>query len=143
MYSTTNPLLEKGRQLAKGVVLQVLTVVLAVILPSWVMAHEIRPAIATFAMQPTGEYSITISLNLEAILSGIGAEHEDTDDSPNAERYNQLRELSSQDLNSQFQGFQQEFLDGVTLRFGDDIAESPAVGQLAITEVGDLELARI
>ncbi len=53
-----------------------------------------RPAIATFAMQPTGEYSITISLNLEAI-SGIGAEHEDTDDSPDAERYNQLRELSS------------------------------------------------
>ena len=143
VYSTNNPLLEKGRQFTKGVVLQVLTVVLAVILPSWVMAHEIRPAIATFAMQPTGEYSITISLNLEAILSGIGAEHEDTDDSPNAERYNQLRELSSQDLNSQFQGFQQEFLDGVTLRFGDDIAESPEVGQLAIPEIGDLELARI
>ena len=58
---------------------------------------------------PPADYSITISLNLEAILSGIGAEHEDTDDSPNAERYNQLRELSSQDLNSQFQGFQQEF----------------------------------
>ena len=34
-------------------------------------------------------------------------------------------------------------MDGVTRRFGDDIAESPEVGKLAIPEVGDLELARI
>jgi hypothetical protein len=107
------------------------------------MAHEIRPAIATFAMQPNGDYSITISLNLEAILSGIGAEHEDTDDSPNAERYNNLRELPPNDLRSAFQPFEAEFLEGVTLRFGDDIAESPQLGQLTIPEIGDLELARI
>ena len=111
--------------------------------PSLLMAHEIRPAIATFAMQPNGDYSITISLNLEAILSGIGAEHEDTDDSPNAERYNNLRELPPNDLRSAFQPFEAEFLEGVTLRFGDDIAESPKLGQLTIPEIGDLELARI
>ena len=111
--------------------------------PGLLMAHEIRPAIATFAMQPNGDYSITISLNLEAILSGIGAEHEDTDDSPNAERYNNLRELPPNDLRSAFQPFEAEFLEGVTLRFGDDIAESPQLGQLTIPEIGDLELARI
>ena len=49
------------------------------LLPRLLLAHEIRPAIATFAMQSSGNYSITISLNLEAILSGIGAEHEDTE----------------------------------------------------------------
>ena len=111
--------------------------------PGLLMAHEIRPAIATFAMQPNGDYSITISLNLEAILSGIGAEHEDTDDSPNAERYNTLRALSPNELRSAFQPFEKEFLEGVTLRFGDDIAESPKLGQLTIPEIGDLELARI
>ncbi|MGA0261618.1 MAG: HupE/UreJ family protein [bacterium] len=118
------------------------TVCLA-LFPSLLMAHEIRPAIATFAMQPNGDYSITISLNLEAILSGIGAEHEDTDDSPNAERYNNLRELPPNELRSAFQPFEKEFLEGVTLRFGDDIAESPKLGQLTIPEIGDLELARI
>jgi len=118
------------------------TVCLA-LFPSLLMAHEIRPAIATFAMQPNGDYSITISLNLEAILSGIGAEHEDTDDSPNAERYNNLRELPPNELRSAFQPFEKEFLEGVTLRFGDDIAESPQLGQLTIPEIGDLELARI
>jgi len=118
------------------------TVCLA-LFPSLLMAHEIRPAIATFAMQPNGDYSIMISLNLEAILSGIGAEHEDTDDSPNAERYNTLRALSPNELRSAFQPFEKEFLEGVTLRFGDDIAESPQLGQLTIPEIGDLELARI
>ena len=113
------------------------------LLPSLLIAHEIRPAIATFAMQPNGDYSITVSLNLEAILSGIGAEHEDTDDSPNAERYNTLRGLTSNNLRSAFQTFETEFLEGVTLRFGDNIAQSPQIGKLKIPEIGDLELARI
>ena len=113
------------------------------LLPSLLIAHEIRPAIATFAMQPNGDYSITVSLNLEAILSGIGAEHEDTDDSPNAERYNTLRGLTPNDLRSAFKPFETEFLEGVTLRFGDNIAQSPQIGKLKIPEIGDLELARI
>ena len=114
-----------------------------VLLPRLLLAHEIRPAIATFAMQSNGNYSITISLNLEAILSGIGAEHEDTDDSPNAERYNTLRALPPNDLRSAFQTFETEFLEGVTLHFGDDISGSPQIGKLTIPEIGDLELARI
>jgi hydrogenase/urease accessory protein HupE len=114
-----------------------------VLLPRLLLAHEIRPAIATFAMQSNGNYSITISLNLEAILSGIGTEHEDTDDSPNAERYNTLRALPPNDLRSAFQTFETEFLEGVTLYFGDDISGSPQIGKLTIPEIGDLELARI
>jgi hydrogenase/urease accessory protein HupE len=113
------------------------------LLPNVLTAHEIRPAIATFTMQPNGDYSITISLNLEAILSGIGAEHEDTDKSPNAERYNTLRNLHPEDLRLAFQKFELEFLEGVSLRFGDAIAENPEVRQLTISEIGDLELARI
>ena len=114
-----------------------------VLLPRLLLAHEIRPAIATFAMQSNGNYSITISLNLEAILSGIGTEHEDTDDSPNAERYNTLRALPPNDLRSAFQTFETEFLEGVTLYFGDDISGSPQIGKLTIPEIGDLALARI
>ena len=134
--------LESPRRIKQVFHFLMVTVCLA-LFPSLLMAHEIRPAIATFAMQPNGDYSITISLNLEAILSGIGAEHEDTDDSPNAERYNNLRELPPNELRSAFQPFEKEFLEGVTLRFGDDIAESPKLGQLTIPEIGDLELARI
>ena len=102
----SNWVVRKSPQRIKQAFLLLIASACLALLPSLLIAHEIRPAIATFAMQPNCNYSITISLNLEAILSGIGAEHEDTDDSPNAERYNQLRELSSQDLNSQFQGFQ-------------------------------------
>ena len=139
----SNWVVRKSPQRIKQAFLLLIASACLALLPSLLIAHEIRPAIATFAMQPNGDYSITVSLNLEAILSGIGAEHEDTDDSPNAERYNTLRGLTPNDLRSAFQPFETEFLEGVTLRFGDNIAQSPQIGKLTIPEIGDLELARI
>ena len=139
----SNWVVRKSPQRIKQAFLLLIASACLALLPSLLIAHEIRPAIATFAMQPNGDYSITVSLNLEAILSGIGAEHEDTDDSPNAERYNTLRGLKPNDLRSAFQTFETEFLEGVTLRFGDNIAQSPQIGKIKIPEIGDLELARI
>ncbi len=107
---------------------------------SW--GHEIRPAIATLQVQPTGEYSITISLNLEALLSGIGSSHEDTDDSPNANQYNQLRELPPDALRGEFDAFTPRFLEGVSLQFGETPG-APEVAEVRIPEVGDLAIARI
>ena len=104
--------------------------------------HEIRPAIATLQVTPAGEYSITISLNLEALLSGIGANHEDTDDSPNATQYNELRELPPEALRQEFANFTIPFPQGVQLRFNDTPGE-PEVSDVRIPEVGDLAIARI
>jgi len=40
-----------------------------------------------------GTYVARISLNVEVILAGIGPQHQDTSDSPNAQTYDALRLL--------------------------------------------------
>ena len=53
-------------------------------------AHEIRPGLAEVSF-PDGRWQIAFMLNLEAMIAGVGPEHEDTDDSPVAAAYNDLR----------------------------------------------------
>ena len=55
------------------------------------LGHTIRPAVATIVVDDSGEIDIRIRANAEAMLARIGAEHADTNDSPNAGRYNELR----------------------------------------------------
>ena len=67
-------------------------------------AHEQRPAIADLAFG--GErVSVAIALNLEAAIAGIGAEHDDTDDAPEAAAYASLREADPTTLRAAFDGF--------------------------------------
>lgn len=48
------------------------------------MAHGIRPAVASLTLGPPARYELAIVVNLEAVVAGIGSEHRDTDQSPNA-----------------------------------------------------------
>ena len=56
-------------------------------------AHRLRPAIVTVTFSNDGGYTAALQLNLEALLAGIGPEHEDTSQAPQAGVYNALREL--------------------------------------------------
>lgn len=62
-------------------------------------AHEIRPAVVSVSIGP--EHAVfEITVNAEAILAGIGPDHRDTDESPNAQSYNTLRALAPAELES-------------------------------------------
>ncbi|MCB1384417.1 MAG: HupE/UreJ family protein [Nitratireductor sp.] len=108
-------------------------------------AHEILPAIADFhaddAVAGQGRYRIDIRLNAEALLAGIGAEHADTDDSPNAAAYNELRELAPEALAARFSAFADIFREAVTLRF-DGVAAVPETADIDVPEVGDVAVVR-
>ena len=51
-------------------------------------AHEIRPAIVTVDLSVPGAYTVVITANIEALLAGIGSEHKDSNDAPQALEYN-------------------------------------------------------
>jgi hypothetical protein len=53
---------------------------------SGLRAHEIRPAIVDLTFAGDGTVRLEMSLILEAALAEVGAEHGDTDESPNAAR---------------------------------------------------------
>lgn len=56
-------------------------------------AHQVTPSTLQLSHQEKNHYELTIYGNLEALLIGIGSEHNDTDHSPFAKQYNALREL--------------------------------------------------
>ncbi|MEM7526017.1 MAG: hypothetical protein AAF360_20130, partial [Pseudomonadota bacterium] len=88
-------------------------------------AHEVRPALAEIDF-PAGEsrYQIAFVLNLEALIAGIGPEHDDTDDAPNANVYDALRALDAAGLEAEFDAFAPRFLAGLTIEI--DGAAAPA-----------------
>ena len=111
-------------------------------LSSTANAHEIRPAIIDLMIQEDASYKIEIRLNLEAIIAKIGPEHSDTSESSNAEKYNILRSMSAVELHQEFERFKISFFNGIN--FSSDIERLyPALLDIKIPEVGDVELARL
>ena len=104
-------------------------------------AHEIRPAIATVNFS-ADHYDIEISANLEAVMAGVSPQHKDTNESPNAQTYNRLRELPPAALERKIREFLPEYLEGIEIRF-DDARVQPALCALEVPEVGDPGRARL
>ena len=55
-------------------------------------AHEIRPAVVTVTFTRPA-FDVEISANVEAMVAGISPKHADTSESPNAQRYDEMRQL--------------------------------------------------
>ena len=120
----------------------VLVMSLVLWLPQTSDAHEIQPAIADLSFPDDGtRFELDITLNLEAILAGIGAEHEDTDASPNADTYNSLRANTPQDLEMLLQTRAAELLANIHFT-ADDTALPVILKTITIPDIGDLDLAR-
>lgn len=104
-------------------------------------AHEIRPSIVDFNGLENNQFELSIKTNAEALLAGIGSEHDNTDQASNAEIYNQFRTLDPISLEKKFEEFKAEFLQSLSLKFDD--ANFPFEdAKISIPEVGDLDLAR-
>jgi hypothetical protein len=104
-------------------------------------AHEIRPAIATVNFSAE-RYDIKISANMEAVMAGVSPRHQDTDESPNAQTYNQLRELPPAVLEGKIREFLPQYLAGIEVRF-DDTRLTPAMCSITVPEIGDKARARL
>lgn len=108
---------------------------------SW--SHEIQPAIAdlTFAPDYT-TFELDIALNLEAALTGIGSEHDDTDESPNAGQYNALRALSSDMFQARLSEQSNNLLSQISI-MADGVELEKTIESLKVPEIGDLSIARV
>lgn len=126
-----------------GVVSHSLWVVLIVaLLASTAAAHRLRPAIVTVGFSADGSWSADLQLNLEAVIAGIGPEHEDTSQAPQAEVYDGLRTLPPAALRARFDDLGGRLLDGITISF-DGRRVTPQVAAVEIPEVGDPGIERL
>ncbi len=105
-------------------------------------AHRLRPAIATVTFSDDGTWSAALQLNLEALLAGIGPEHDDTSQAPQASVYNALRDLPAEALRTRFDESAPRLLEGIDLRF-DSRRVAARVMAVEIPPVGDPRVERL
>jgi hypothetical protein len=104
-------------------------------------AHEIRPAVVTVTFEAP-RFEVDISTNLEALLAGISPKHSDTNESPNAKRYDELRTLPPEDLAARAQAIGPDLVKGLGINFDGERVE-PRLVKVDVPPVGDIKLARI
>ena len=112
-----------------------------VLLPLSAFAHEVRPSIVDITPTPTGEFELSVKFNMEAYLARIGSEHDDTQDSPNGDEYERLRQLSPEELASKFKIRLLEFTKMMQLSFDGEPFALTFV-RVNVPPIGDVDLAR-
>ncbi|MCK5923908.1 MAG: HupE/UreJ family protein, partial [Methylococcales bacterium] len=105
------------------------------------MAHELRPAVADLLLAE-GQLTINIRLNLEAQIARIGPEHQDSDDSPNAQTYSRLRSLPPEALRPRLIEFLPTLYDSISLTTDAEKSISVEFMSVQIPEVEDTRNAR-
>lgn len=104
-------------------------------------AHEMRPTIVDLTVRADGALSMAMTANLEAMLAGIGPEHDDTDRSPASGAYEALRAGSSETLAARFWDFAPRLIDAIHVTADGRRVPLTVVG-IDVPEVGDVGLAR-
>ena len=80
-------------------------------------AHQVRPAIVDLEFTQNAFVKVHIQTNIESLIAGIDSSHNDTNDSPQTQLYNQLRALSSQQLSNEFKLFEESIISELNLAF--------------------------
>ena len=104
-------------------------------------ADIVKPALVEISVFSDARVTIEIRTSIEALLTGINGRYRNTQEAPNTDAYDALRELEASDLRQQFVGFHAELLDGVELVV--DGASIPLeIGEITIAPPGYTKVPR-
>lgn len=122
----------------------VVAVLLLVSLPSTLLAHELRPAIINLTYSSTqntiehNSLNVNMVVNLESLIAGIEPEHDNTNASPNSDRYSKLRSLDENNLKARFEQFQPQFLSKIQLNDANGRPIALELASITIPPVGNI-----
>ena len=105
-------------------------------------ADIVKPALVEISVFAEGRFRVEIRASIEALLTGINSQYQDTTQAPTAEEYDRLRELGAPDLLTQFEPFQQKMLQAIELRL-DDVRADAAITEVDIPVPGYTKVPRI
>ena len=105
-------------------------------------ADVVKPALIEISVKTDGTFSIELRASIEALLTGINARYKNTKESPNAEAYDKLRVMQSEQLRQAFADFEKEFLEQVSIYFDEE--KTPfKITRVDIPEPGYTKVPRI
>ncbi len=105
-------------------------------------ADIVKPALVEISVHADGYYQIEVRASIEAMLTGINSQYKNTAESPNAESYDNLREMSAIELRKSFQVFHQKFTSIVKLKL-DETVVPVEITSVSIPEPGYTKVPRI
>lgn len=117
-------------------------VVLMIICVCPTEAHEVRPAVADIQFFSGGEVRLSMEVNLEALLAGIDPRYTNTNDAPEAGRYDALRSLNHAQLENEYTKFLPEYVRGISLLIDDAALALKSTG-IDIVGQDDSRLSRV
>jgi len=123
--------------------MKILSLLLLCILPCFsVLADVVKPALIEINVNKDNVITIEVRASIEALLTGINASYKNTKDAPNADEYDEFRQLSADDLQQAFITFKPQFLDAISLRT-DNEEVSLAIEAVSIPPTGYTKVPRI
>ena len=111
------------------------------IVPGASAAHTVRPAVVTVTFATDASFRLEIRTNLEALIARVSPKHADTDNSPNAVKYNRLRQLPPEQLRDSFEPFVEEFIAKISTSF-DGLRVPLILERVDIRRAEEIRLAR-
>jgi hydrogenase/urease accessory protein HupE len=111
-------------------------------------ADVVKPALIEISAYTDGRVAIEIRASLEALLTGINAKYKNTQDSPMAEAYDELRVLEAEELAVRFKPFKSELLkqisllaDGVPVKLEIEKINIPLPGYTKVPRISTINLS--
>lgn len=106
------------------------------------MADVVKPALVEISVFSEGRFRVEIRASIEALLTGINAQYQDTTQAPTAEEYDELRVLEAADLMREFEPFRQTMLQKIALRLDGQRADM-RIAKVDIPAPGYTKVPRI
>jgi hydrogenase/urease accessory protein HupE len=106
------------------------------------MADVVKPALIEISVFSEGRVRVEIRASIEALLTGINGQYQDTTQAPTADEYDRLRELEAADLHRAFEPFRGKMLAAIALRF-DGQPAALGIGSVDIPVPGYTKVPRI
>ncbi len=117
-------------------------VMLAACAANYSIADIVKPALVEISVFAEGRYRVELRASIEAIMTGINSKYKNTQESPNSDAYDELRELQSAQLMQKFTPFRQTLTDNIQLNF-DGQPASLKITEVNIPQPGYTKVPRI
>ena len=113
------------------------------LLPSGnVLADVVKPALVEINVSSEKLITIEVRASIEALLTGINSKYQNTQDAPNADEYDEFRQMPASELKVAFDAFKETFIDSISLKAGNDTLPLQIV-KVSIPPTGYTKVPRI
>ncbi|HED36609.1 MAG TPA: hypothetical protein ENJ08_20620, partial [Gammaproteobacteria bacterium] len=109
---------------------------------NYTTADIVKPALVEISVYADGHYRVELRASIEAMISGINSRYKNTQDSPDADVYDELRPLLPAQLNERFLQFEPELSREIQLFFDQRRIELQLT-EVDIPEPGYTKVPRI